>query len=161
MNKYEAFFAAIGRFVLNWADMEMALDLLVVHGLSKAEESEIDKRIPHELGGKIKLARRFAGSIPEWKPHRTRINMILRRIEALSATRHDFIHGAITEHQEGRRTLRVKLARILQPKKPTERPPVTVTTGKVNVTARRVYKLADDLWSLTSGMVRQTEAEPK
>jgi hypothetical protein len=37
MNKYEAYLTAIGRFVLNWADLEMALDVLVLHGRSKSK----------------------------------------------------------------------------------------------------------------------------
>lgn len=154
VNKYDAFHAAIGRFVLNWADLEMGLDALVLAVARQVNTPKGPLPAPHQLGAKICFLRKHAGSIPEWKPYLRRLKAILKRIDTLAPTRNDFVHGAIMEHQERPTTLKVTLWRMLQPKKGPRRPAVKVTTGRVKQTARRIYVLTDELLDLVSELYR-------
>jgi hypothetical protein len=63
--KLEAYYAAIGRFVVAWADMELCLDMLVlVAGSPKYP-------LPHQLSEKIDLAKCTARE-GQWQKKLTR-----------------------------------------------------------------------------------------
>ena len=49
-SQMRSFYAAIGRFVLTWADVENYLDLFVL-----MTRKPTDHRLPHQLAGKIKF----------------------------------------------------------------------------------------------------------
>jgi hypothetical protein len=73
------------------------LDLLVVI-LAKPD-------IPHQLSGKLSIIRKkLKGS---QSPHVSAITHLLDEIEALSDTRHDYVHGSIIEQVATRSELTV------------------------------------------------------
>jgi hypothetical protein len=52
---------AIGRFVVEWSDLEYCLDLLVLSASNRSTQLEI----PHQIGEKLKFLRVSAESRPE------------------------------------------------------------------------------------------------
>lgn len=156
MNKTQAFDAALGRFVRVWADLEVGLDLLA---LSLREKIAPDRRrkISHQLSGKIEFVRQqteLLDPVQRWKPV---IITLLDEIDAVSETRHDFVHGAIFRSHIGKPYVTVMMARILQPPSRKRRPPVNVTTKQLTETADFVFGLGDRMFDLVQALDREEQ----
>lgn len=143
--KLDALYVAVGRFVLTWADIEMYLDLLVL----KLRKSQ--KNIPHQLAPKIKFARRHL------EPLNTSIAQqalrLLKEIEELAETRHDYIHGARIGHAVRNSKLSVTLGRMLQPKSRPRRMPIKVTAAEIEKTTDRLYAIGGELLDVLDGLL--------
>jgi hypothetical protein len=92
VRKHEAFYAAIGRFVIFWSHLEICLDLLVLE--LAAASTETPKKVPHQLADKIKFIRRKINALPALKVFKPTIEPLLDEIDTVSDTRHDYVHSA-------------------------------------------------------------------
>jgi len=151
-NKIREFHAAIGRFVLTWAEVEFGLDLLVIimHRLSRRSGSTPS----HELSAKINLIRSKTNALPCLSDYRPAINGLINEIKSLSDTRHDYVHGAAVQHAIERSTLVVTMGRLLQPPKKPRRKPIRVTASLVTQTSDRLRAIGDQLLDLAETINR-------
>src|SRR5690348_11773432 len=92
--KMEEFYAAIGKFVLTWASVELSLDLLVI--VMRAQSSD-SSAVRHELSEKIKFIR-SAAALRSLSAQRPAIYKLIDEIGNLSETRHDYVHGSAVEY---------------------------------------------------------------
>jgi len=95
----ESLFKTIGFVVVNWGHCEQSLELLVntlfrSYGGSKLPKF---KKMPKPLASKIAFVKECAEHISALAPFRTEIESLLRDFEAITQTRHDLIHGALTD----------------------------------------------------------------
>lgn len=136
----------MGRFVSNWAQLELALDILVLRARRADSLGCHGSQAPHELAAKIRFLRQAAGKLMPKGSQRAGFSAVLQEIKDLAHTRHAFVHGAAVEHAEERGILTVTLARMLQPSKRPRRAPVKVTVAKINRTSTRISALTDQLF---------------
>jgi hypothetical protein len=54
---HEEFYAAVGRFVLTWADLEVCLDLLLLKARSRHDSTQRKSKIPYQFTEKISFIR--------------------------------------------------------------------------------------------------------
>jgi hypothetical protein len=146
-SKLRAFYAAVGRFVLTWAEVETYLDILVLQ-LNRGAQ----RAVPHQLIGKIKFVRNALEPNRE-EPHAAAALNLVAEIERLSSTRHDFIHGSRLGHSVKRSVLSFKLGRLLQPPDKPRRRPVTVTADEVEKTTDQLYELGGKMLDVLEALV--------
>jgi hypothetical protein len=140
--KIEIYYAALGRFVTVWAQVELFVDLLVVI-LAKPD-------LPHQLSGKLSIIRKkLKGS---QSPHASTIMHLLDEIETLSDTRHDYVHGSIIGQVSARSELTVTLARLLQPRNRPRRKPAKITAAQIHHTADRLHEIGRELLDLVEAV---------
>jgi hypothetical protein len=121
--KIRSFNAAIGRFVLEWAGLELGVDLLVVI-LGRVLRW---KEFPHDITTKLN---KLEGNVAclGLAPLKARLMLsLIKEVKSLVPVRHDCIHGAMISHAVEKSRLTVTLARLLQPPKSTRRKPAKVT----------------------------------
>jgi hypothetical protein len=143
--KLDEFYAAIGRFVLTWAEVEFGLDLLVI---IVRQHSASDTRLPHQLSAKIDFIRSQTKTIPCLNDYRLAINEIIDEIAILSDTRHDYVHGTALEHAIERSALVVSMGRLLQPPKKERRKSIRVTALLIKHTSDRLHAIGGQLLDL-------------
>lgn len=88
-SKLHAFYAAIGRFVMMWAELETYVDILLLK-LRAGQPG----RLPFQLNQKINLIRKALAGRNASDPLVREAIRIVDEIERLSDTRHDYVHGA-------------------------------------------------------------------
>jgi hypothetical protein len=140
--KIEAYYVALGRFVTVWAEVELFVDLLVVILAKPA--------LPHQLSVKVSTIRKKLNG--SQLRNAKAIMALLDEIEALSDTRHDYIHGSIIGHALTRTELTVTLARLLQPRKRPRRKPAKITVAQINSTANRLHQIGGELLDLVEAV---------
>jgi hypothetical protein len=140
--KIEAYYTALGRFVTVWAEVEQYLDLLMIV-MAKPD-------LPHQLSKKIATVRRKLKA--SHSPHASAILKLVDDIEALSDTRHDYIHGSIIGHKVTRSNLTITLATFLQPRKKPRRKPTKVTAEQITDTTAQLYKIGGELLELVAAI---------
>jgi hypothetical protein len=145
--KLVSFYAAIGRFVLTWAEVETFLDLLVIvlRGSSQS--------LPHQLSGKLRFVR-VALQSETAAPYARDVLPLIDEIEALADTRHDYVHGSIIAHAIEQSALTVTMGRLLQPPSKPRRKPVAVTMVQITRTADRLHEIGDQLLDLVDRLNR-------
>jgi hypothetical protein len=97
----QAFFAAIGRLAISWAEIELGLDCAIdiIHPVLGGQK--ITAAAPRTaLSRKIEYIRTWAKTVPE-PTFRESALKLMTDIETSSETRHDLIHGIIIEQVEG------------------------------------------------------------
>jgi hypothetical protein len=146
-SKIRSFHAAIGRFVLTWAEVETYLDLLVLK-LRKP-----DQKLPHQLAGKIQFIR-AALQTERGRGYEKEASKMIDEIEGLADTRHDYVHGSRIGFSVERSVLHVKLGRLLQPTSKPRRKAVQVTAAEIENTTSRLYEVGGELLDLLESMVR-------
>jgi hypothetical protein len=134
MNKVQAFHAAVGQFVVAWADLEQGLDFLVL--LIARTPGQRLERAPHQLSAKISFIRRRLDVVAHLQEGKTGIVAFLDEVQALGQTRHDLVHGAANQHF-GRLSSKVTFTRLLQPPKEL-RPEATMSISEIVKIADRV-----------------------
>jgi hypothetical protein len=144
-SKRNAFYAAIGRFVLTWAEVETYLDLLVL----KLHHPSDD--VSHQLSAKIKFVRKTLRS--ESVPASANILRVISEIEQLADTRHDYVHGARIKLSFERSVLSITLGRLLQPRSQSRRRPVQVTAAEIEKVSDRLYELGGELLDVLESLV--------
>ena len=142
------FYAAIGRFVLSWAGLEICLDLLLLT-IVKTPERQV--KLPHQLGEKIALIRSEIKSLPD--AQQIAITDVIDEIGSYTDTRHDFVHGGSMNHFIEQGLITVTLARLLQPPRRPRRKTRKVTPPEINVISDRIHHLGDRLLDLTETLL--------
>jgi len=148
--KLEALYAAIGRFVIVWADLELILDLLVLTLRNLQDPLHRKPTIPHSLGKKLSFVRSIAQTLPSVRSHLAEIASLLDEIGSLADTRHDYVHGAVVGHSLERSAIRVTMGRMLQPVNRPRRKTVKVTAAEIARTADHIYNLGGRLLDLVA-----------
>jgi hypothetical protein len=141
----EEFYAAIGRFVLSWAGLEICLDLLL---LKIVKTPERRAKLPHQLGDKIVLIRSEIKRLTH--AQQIAITEVIDEIASYADTRHDFVHGGYFDHLIEQGVITVTLARLLQPSRRPRRKPVKVTPPEIEVISDRILHLGDRLLDLAA-----------
>lgn len=132
----EQFYLALGRFIYEWGQLELVLDLLM---LLTETDRDAKRPLSHQLEAKIERIRCYVrGSDRE-----AEISVLMDDIFAHAETRHDFVHGAVVHHRVEDSGLKVTLGRLAQPNRRQRRKPVEVTPGEITAAAERVSQLVD------------------
>jgi hypothetical protein len=140
--KVETYYAALGRFVTVWAEVELFLDLLVVI-LAKPD-------LPYQLSGKLSIIRKKLNVLQS--SYVKAIFVLLDEIEALADTRHDYVHGSIIGQIATRSELTVTLARLLQPRNRPRRKPAKITAAQIHGTTNRLHEIGGQLVDLVEAI---------
>jgi hypothetical protein len=148
--KIKELHAAIGRFVLAWADVELGLDLLVIISHRQSDRSQSRQR--HELREKIKFIRSKANNLPSLNPFRSTIHELIDEIEGISDARNDYVHGAAIGHMIERSILSITMGRLLQPAKGLRRKPIRVTALQIARTSDRLHTIGGRLLDIVEGV---------
>ena len=156
MDDAEAFHdlhAAIGRFAVTWASLEMGLDLLILLMRRHEHAAQRESKEPHNLSNKIRRAKKQIKEINTVNAFRTEVLSLLGEMERLSHTRHDIVHGAAMDMQVGETSVSVLMTRLFQPvgpRRPARR-----------FDAAEIEHIADEIWSLGGRMLDVLEAIPR
>ncbi len=142
--RIETYYAALGRFVTLWAEVELFVDLLVVI-LAKPD-------LPHQLSGKLSIIRKKLKC--SQSPQASAIKHLLDEVERLSDTRHDYIHGSIIGQVATRSELTVTLARLLQPRSRARRKPAKITAAQIHRTGDLLHEIGRELLDLVDAVNR-------
>jgi hypothetical protein len=153
--KIHEFHAALGRFVLAWTDLEFGLDTLVVETWRLCTPESRPKKFDHQLDKKLKFVRQRVKTTDALKPREPQITLLLDEIDALVATRHDYVHNAALQHRIGKESITVWMGRWLQPENKPRRDPVTVTTKQMDETADKIVGLGTRMDDLIEALIRE------
>jgi len=146
-SKRDAFYAAIGRFVLTWAEVEVYLDLLVLKLRDPTED------VSHQLSAKIQFIRKTLRS--KSTSGAMNILRLISEIEKLSDTRHDYVQGARIKLSFERSELSVTLGRLLQPRSQLRKNPVRVTATEIEKVTDQLDALGGELLDALETLVAQ------
>jgi hypothetical protein len=142
----QRFYAAVGHVAVNWAGIELLLDLLVLKG--RLQLSGGDNWLKHQLAEKISTVRtqilpRLAGEL------QSRLVRIVNEIERLSTIRNQLIHGAvIIDRGIDDPDQIITFATMLQPRKKTRRPPLRAKISQLQDLAEEIDQLYGELLGL-------------
>ena len=96
----EAFFAAIGRFTVSWAQLELGLDCVVEIMYLGFNGKDIEPEMPRALKQKLKFLRIAIKKLSIPDDAAKGYFKLFDQITAAAVIRNDIIHGVITEHVE-------------------------------------------------------------
>jgi hypothetical protein len=142
----QRFYAAVGHVAVNWASVELLLDILVLKGRSQLSGG--DDWLKHQLAEKISTVRaqilpRLAGELP------SRLARIVNEIEHLSTIRNQLIHGAvIIDRGIHDPDQPITFATMLQPRKKARRPPLRAKISQLHDLAEKIDQLYGELLDL-------------
>ncbi len=139
MRKFDAFFAAIGQFVVEWARTEHVLDLVVLMLCRRLGR----RTPPHQLKGKMRCLRDCAEQQPRLASIAEELRRLAMDIDALSEQRHAYVHDALVDHTETARPLVVTLYGMLQPPDRPRRKAVKVTAKDIRDAIPSVRSVGD------------------
>jgi hypothetical protein len=145
LTPYQEFHYAVGRFVVEWAGLELSLDLLLL--VTRPKHGAAGK-LPHELKGKLKIVKAQATIIS--CTHRNAIEQLLEEISGYAHTRHDLVHGAVIGHFLNESGITVTLGRMLQPARQPRRNPVKMTPAEILEISEHIRELGDRLLDLAA-----------
>jgi hypothetical protein len=143
LTSLEEFYAAIGRFVLTWADLEVFLDLVLLKTRLRREASQRKSILPHQFADKIALIRSETKELGI--ANHAAISNLLDEISRYADTRHDFVHGSIIAHYIDQGIMTATLGRLLQPPRRPRRKPVKVTVPEITEISDRIHGFGDRL----------------
>jgi hypothetical protein len=150
----EEFHAAIGRFVLEWAGMEVSLDLLLLAARLSREATQRTPKLPHQFAEKIALIRSEIKELDS--AYWAEISVLLDEISSYADTRHDFVHGSIIGHYIEQGVVTATLGRLLQPQRRPRRKPVKVTAREITETSDRIGGFGDRLLDIAEALVKMS-----
>jgi hypothetical protein len=151
LSPHEEFYAAVGRFVFEWAGMEFCLDLLLLAGRSRRKAIERKPKLPHQFAAKIALIRSETKELGS--ADRATISDLLDEILSYADTRHDFVHGAVIDHYIEQGIITATLHRLLQPQHQPLRKPVKVTAREITEISDRIRGFGDRLLDLADELL--------
>lgn len=126
-----------------WAHLESALDIKVDIARNLGWD-KVDPVRPRSLKRKVEYLRKFFKSLNMPEDGMDSYRTLFKAINELAEKRHDIIHGAVVEHAEDAKE--VKLIRFLYSDESLGRKPVTVTTDIVMDTARKIEALGHSMF---------------
>jgi hypothetical protein len=92
----DALFAAVGRLVISWAQIEFGLDVLVAIINTRLGGSPgFEVEYPLSLSQKLRYLRRAFKEIPELAPFKTRFLYLARKVTSAAMQKDDIFHGLI------------------------------------------------------------------
>lgn len=96
---FESLCKSIGFVVVNWSHCEQSLELLVNTLFREYGGNKLPKvkKMPKPLAAKIAFVKECAAHIPSLAPFRPEIESLVKDFDALTQTRHDIVHGALTD----------------------------------------------------------------
>lgn len=96
---FESLLRTVGFVVVQWAHCEQSLELLVNTLFLQFGGSILPgrKRMPKPLSGKIAFVKECAAQISSLASFKTELEALASDFEALLQTRHDLVHGALTD----------------------------------------------------------------
>jgi hypothetical protein len=146
----EAFFGAIGRLAISWAQIELGLDCAIdiIHRFLGGQKIQ---QIPPKtsLFRKLQYIREWTPNVPE-PTFCTSARKLLDQIEAASETRHDIIHGIIIEHVEG--SGEAQMVRLIHNTQPISKKRFAVTTNQILQAAVDASELGRRSLTLGTGL---------
>lgn len=149
--KDEEFFGAIGRLVVSWSSLEMALDAMIdlIHrGLGG---NKLEPERPRALQRKLNYLRRYFKSLPGMEPSGLAGFLLLfKQIEDLSESRHDIIHGAVLENAEG--SGEAKMLRFLHKGGLLEHKNISTDTASILRSANEAMQLSNKTFGALNAM---------
>lgn len=97
----EEFFGAIGRLTIAWAHLEFGLDgvILEIHRYFRGRDFEAE--MPRSLSRKLSYLRTWAKKMPFPEETTADYLSLFDSIQRNICTRHDLVHGIVTEMAEG------------------------------------------------------------
>lgn len=95
----ESLFKTIGFFIVNWGHCEQSLELLVNTLFLQYDGNKLPgrKKMPHQLSQKLSFVKECAESLPSLSSFRADLESLVSSFEAITQTRHDLVHGALTD----------------------------------------------------------------
>jgi hypothetical protein len=139
VRKFDALFAAIGEFVVEWARTEHVLDLVVLMLCRRMRRL----KAPHQLNRKTQWLRDCAEKQERLASIAEELTRLATDIDALSEQRHRYVHDALVDHTETARPLVVTLYGLLQPPDRPRRKPVKVTAKDIRDAIPSVKSIGD------------------
>jgi hypothetical protein len=97
----EHFFGAIGRLTIAWGYLELGLDCVIFEIHRAFRGNEIAPELPRSLSRKLAYLRKWAKKMVADDEAVAGYHSLLESIERSARTRHDLIHGVVTEMAEG------------------------------------------------------------
>ena len=96
----ENLFKSAGFVVVNWGHCEQSLEMLVGILFSQYGGNKLPKRkrIPKQLSDKIEFVNECIAQIPLIAAFSGELEKIMADFTAIKQTRHDLIHGALTDY---------------------------------------------------------------
>jgi len=145
----ENFFGAIGRLTISWAHLELGLDCLVeitYHGFGG---SDIEQEIPRSLKRKLSYLRAVFRNMQLLPSDSLKgYEYLFNEIKDASTTRHDIIHGVVTEHVE--RSGEATMIRAIRTKTGITKRELSLTTTDIFNAAILARDLASKLLNLVN-----------
>lgn len=148
----EAFFAAIGRLTISWAQIELGLDcsIDIIHRFLGGEKIAPDGAPRTSLYRKTKYIRKWAKLIPEATFVSATLKL-MEQIETAAETRHDMIHGIIIKQEEG--TGEAQMVRLIHSAiRPVDKKYFIATTVDVLRAAVEASKLGTRSLNMGTGL---------
>lgn len=95
----ESLFKTIGFIVINWGHCEQSLELLVNSLFLQYGGNKLPKRkkMPRQLSEKLSFVSECAEQLPSLSSFRAELEALVSSFEAVTQTRHDLVHGALTD----------------------------------------------------------------
>lgn len=147
----ETFFAAIGRFVLSWGHLEIALDFAVNTIYHDLGGNTREAEAPRAFSRKVKFFRRSLAHLPINEENLQTYNDFLNTLLTEAENRHDLIHGAAVYHEEGASV--AELVRLNKGAIDPNRPTVKVTAVSILQAAVRVQRLAATMFEIAKAII--------
>ena len=94
-----ALYSQVGFIVINWGHCEQSLELLIntLHRQFGGDKLPKRKKMPRQLSSKLDFVKECVLGIPVLSPYKDELDNLVRDFEAVKQTRHDLMHGAITD----------------------------------------------------------------
>jgi len=92
----DEFYLEVGKLTAGWAQVEIPLEFITgILFMFAGGTKRLAKRLPRALDQKIQFCRGCLAELPQLRPFREGLTMILDRVEELSEHRHRIVHGIV------------------------------------------------------------------
>jgi hypothetical protein len=99
---------ALGEVTANWAMLEIGIDFIVAVTFHEFGKHPKQVEIPRSMTRKVAYLRDYA-SLPTLAHWKVELQELADVVSVLKETRHDAVHGAVTEHgEEGTKVIRLR-----------------------------------------------------
>lgn len=144
----EHFFGAIGRLTISWAHLELGLDIMIFLAHHMLAARHRDKEIPRALGRKLKYAKHLIRHLPIAPADLPTFEGLIDKIQDESDIRHDLIHGAVIEHEEG--SGKAVLTRLIHQKTYWDQKTINADTISILKAANRANSLSNPIFAIVN-----------
>jgi hypothetical protein len=98
-NEETSLFTAVGFVTVQWGHCEQSLEVLVniLHNQYGGKHLQRRTKIPKPLSEKIAFVKECSTQLSSLSPFRSELNALVYSFDSIKQTRHDLIHGALTD----------------------------------------------------------------